>query len=60
MHMRIGLKTTLALSMMLAAVTPSVAFFNDCIAPEIDGPAGLSAIAALVSVGLIAYQRYSR
>jgi hypothetical protein len=59
MHMRIGLKATLALSMMLAAITPSAAFW-ECVVPEIDGPAGLSAIAALVSVGLIAYQRYSR
>ena len=29
-------------------------------APEIDGPGGIAAIALLVSVGLIAYQRYKR
>ncbi len=29
-------------------------------APEIDGPAGLAAIAVLVSAGLIAYNRYRK
>jgi hypothetical protein len=56
--MRIGLKAPLALSMIFWSVTPSMAAFWDCPAPEIDGPAGISAIAALVSVGMIAYRRY--
>jgi hypothetical protein len=29
-------------------------------APEIDGPAGMAAIAVLVSAGLIAYNRYKK
>ena len=29
-------------------------------APEIDGPAGIAAIALLVSVGLVAYNRYRK
>ena len=29
-------------------------------APEIDGPGGIAAIALLVSVGMIAYNRYRR
>ncbi len=29
-------------------------------APEIDGPAGLAAIAVLMSVGLIAYNRFRK
>jgi hypothetical protein len=29
-------------------------------APEIDGPAGVAAIAVLVSAGLIAYNRYKK
>lgn len=29
-------------------------------APEIDGPAGVAAIALLVSVGMIAYRRYKQ
>lgn len=29
-------------------------------APEIDGPAGIAAIAVLVSAGLIAYNRYRK
>lgn len=29
-------------------------------APEIDGPAGVAAIALLVSVGLVAYNRYRK
>jgi hypothetical protein len=56
--MHIGLKVLLALSMIFGSMTPSMADFWDCPAPEIDGPAGVSAIAALVSVGMIAYRRY--
>lgn len=29
-------------------------------APEIDGPAGIAAVAFLVSVGLIAYNRFKK
>ena len=29
-------------------------------APEIDGPAGISALAVLVSVGLLAYNRFKK
>jgi hypothetical protein len=30
----------------------------DCGVPEIDGPAGLSALAILLSIGAMAYERY--
>jgi hypothetical protein len=57
--MHICFKAALALSILLSWVTPSSAGFWDCIvAPEIDGPAGASAIAALISIGMIVYQRY--
>jgi hypothetical protein len=56
--MRIGFKLALAFSLLLSLITPSAAAFWDCVAPEIDGAAGLSAIAALVSVGMIAYRRH--
>ena len=57
--MRARFKAVLALSIMFSSTTRSVAGFWDCIvAPEIDGPAGISAIAVLVSVGMVVYQRY--
>jgi hypothetical protein len=49
-------KIGLAASLLIASVTPSLAFLR-CNVPEIDGPAGVSAIALLVSAGLIAYNR---
>ncbi|HZO23415.1 MAG TPA: hypothetical protein VFB37_13010 [Steroidobacteraceae bacterium] len=58
--MRIAVKVPLALTMLFWSISPSMAAFWNCDVPEIDGPAGVSAIAALVSVGMIAYQRYVR
>jgi hypothetical protein len=51
-------KLALAVSMTVAGVGPTLAGFWSC--PEIDGPAGVSAVAALASVALIAYQRSKR
>ena len=57
--MRARFKVALALSIIVSSITPSLAGFWDCIvAPEIDGSAGVSAIAALVSIGMVVYQRY--
>ncbi|MBS0241421.1 MAG: hypothetical protein JSS20_04535 [Proteobacteria bacterium] len=50
-------KFALASSMLLWSIPSSHALIWHCSAPEIDGPAGLSAIAALVSAGFIAYER---
>jgi|RhiMethySRZTD1v2_1073278.scaffolds.fasta_scaffold2242672_2 hypothetical protein len=51
-------KVALAIAMTFSAVTPSMAAFWDCITvPEIDGSAGISAVAAVIAVGMVAYQR---
>jgi hypothetical protein len=55
--MRIGLKAALAISMVATATGPAVARFWDCAVPEIDGAAGISAVAAVVSLAMIAYHR---
>jgi uncharacterized protein (TIGR03382 family) len=39
------------------AAGPSLAAFWFCSAPEIDGPAGISALAALASVAMIVHRR---
>ena len=50
-------KVVLALCLLVSSITPSAAFW-DCIeVPEIDGPAGVSAVAALLAVGMVTYQR---
>lgn len=46
-----------AATMLLWSIPSGHAAFWHCSAPEVDGAAGLSAIAALVSAGLIAYER---
>jgi hypothetical protein len=56
-------KLALALCMVVMAANPSLASFwtgtpGPVSVPEIDGPAGASALALLVAVGLIAYQRW--
>jgi hypothetical protein len=51
--MRTGTKVALAASMTLMAVGPTFAAFWDCV-PEIDGSAGVSALAAVVSVAMVA------
>jgi len=50
-------KLTLALTLVIGSVAPAMAFWNCTTVPEIDGPAGISALAALASFGIIAYQR---
>ena len=55
--MRIWTKLGLAVTTILVAATPASAGFWDCVVPEIDGSAGVSAIAALASLAIIAYQR---
>jgi hypothetical protein len=55
--MRVGSTISLALSALACSVVPSAAAFWDCTVPEMDGPSGISAIALLVSVGMIAYQK---
>lgn len=49
-------KLGVAASLLVASSAPSFAFWV-CNVPEIDGPAGVSAIALLVSAGMIAYNR---
>ena len=56
----IGLKLALATSMTLMATGTTFAAFWDCVVPEIDGAAGISAVAALISVAMIAHQRLTR
>jgi hypothetical protein len=55
----VGLKLALATSMTLVATGAAVAAFWNCV-PEIDGAAGISALAALVSVAMIAHHRLTR
>jgi hypothetical protein len=49
-------KLAVAAMLLVASTAPSLAFWR-CEVPEIDGPAGVSAIALLVSAGMIAYNR---
>ncbi|MEZ5854272.1 MAG: hypothetical protein R3D67_05790 [Hyphomicrobiaceae bacterium] len=55
--MRLAGKLALIASMILWSVPSASALIWDCDVPEIDGPAGLSAIAVVVSLGMIAYDR---
>ena len=54
--MQIWNKFALAMTLLIASAAPSLAFWR-CEVPEIDGPAGVSAVALLVSAGMIAYNR---
>jgi hypothetical protein len=55
---KIWTKIALAAGMTVMAAGPTFAGFWVC--PEIDGPAGASAVAALVSIGMVAYHRLTR
>jgi len=57
--MRVFTKLALASCMTVVAVSPTFAGFWQCV-PEIDGSAGISALALLAAVGLVAYQRRAR
>jgi hypothetical protein len=50
-------KASLAMAITFLAVTPSMAFWDSIAVPEINGSAGISAIAAVIAVSLLAYQR---
>ena len=52
-------KLTMAATLLVGSVGPSFAFWR-CAAPEIDGPAGVSAVALLVTAGMLAYNRMTR
>lgn len=54
--MRITTKLALAAMASIAMTGPTFAFWN-CPVPEIDGPAGISALAFLASAGMLAYNR---
>jgi hypothetical protein len=51
-------KLALAALMTVAATNSTLAAFWDC--PEIDASAGASAVAALLSIGMIAYHKLTR
>ncbi len=55
--MRVVSRLALAATMVMWYVPSASALKWICEVPEIDGPAGLSAVAVLVSVGMIAYDR---
>ena len=55
--MNIWTKLTLAASVIMMATGPVLA--QDHV-PEIDGPAGVAAVAALISVAMIAYSRLKK
>jgi hypothetical protein len=55
--MRIVPRLLLASSFLLWSIPSAYALKWNCAVPEIDGPAGLSAMAVLISVGLMAYER---
>lgn len=54
--MRFATKLLLAASALLWSIPTASALQWNCV-PEIDGPAGLSAMAVLLSVGIMAYER---
>ena len=58
--MRHASKLVLAASAMLWSIPSAFALQWDCGVPEIDGPAGISAAAVLLSIGVMAYERYKR
>lgn len=55
--MRTVSKLVLAATALLSFAPSAFALSWSCTAPEIDGPAGLSALAVLVSAGIMAYER---
>jgi hypothetical protein len=56
--MRFANKLLLAASAVLWSIPSAHALRWNCNVPEIDGPAGLSAVAVLLSVGVMAYERF--
>jgi hypothetical protein len=58
--MRLATRFALVASAMLWWVPSASALQWNCGVPEIDGPAGISALAVLVSVGMMAYERYKQ
>ena len=57
--MRIGIRLALAATMTVMASGPTFASFWQCGVPEIDASAGVSALAALGCLAVIAYNRFS-
>lgn len=57
--MKLISKLTLGLAVLATSLAPASAatWTNICPVPEIDGPAGISALAALISIGMVAYDR---
>jgi hypothetical protein len=55
--MRLVNKIVLAASATLLSIPSAYALTWDCGVPEIDGPAGVSALAVLISAGVMAYER---
>ncbi len=55
--MRTVNKLLLAASALLWSIPTASALSWDCGVPEIDGPAGISALAVLISAGVMAYER---
>lgn len=55
--MRLANKIVLAASAVLWSIPTASALTWDCGVPEIDGPAGISAVAVLISMGVMAYER---
>lgn len=53
-------KILLPAALVLASITPSMAAFWSCSAPEIDAGSGMSAIAAIVAVAFIVHHKRSR
>lgn len=56
--MRFFPKAMLAASTVLWSMPTASALNWNCGVPEIDGPAGVSVMAVLVSIGVMAYERY--
>lgn len=56
--MRFTSKLMLSASAFLWWVPSASAMQWNCGVPEIDGPAGISAIAILLSAGVMVYERY--
>lgn len=55
--MRIVSKMLLASALVVSSISAASALSWNCSVPEIDGPAGLSVLAVLISVGMMAYER---
>jgi hypothetical protein len=56
--MRFAAKLALGTSVFLSSVPSAFALQWNCGVPEIDGPAGISAVAVLMSIGVMAYERF--